>query len=275
MHLVDESKYGLINEVFPIIREKVVIQGVLHGNNKGKVYVDNTARPQAALIWAINEMFYFVGTPTQIFVETVEDFIHHTIKPEALEIGEDCLNLEVYPFDKWEPYIDKIFMETEVQRGKRVPFTFHLHDFIKYKPEYNEKLKDYKFMSVNDEAIHLDQSSMLKTEVLKFWPSLEEFHKKGNGIAVFHEDELVGSCISVYVYDNHEEIGIHTYDEKHRGKGIASEMAHQFIKRCIEKEHIPHWTTEWFREDSIHIAQKLGFEKHDLYTVFFFPFIDE
>ncbi|KAA0546641.1 GNAT family N-acetyltransferase [Bacillus sp. BGMRC 2118] len=272
MFLLDKSKYALLNEVFPYIREKVVIQGVLHGHNRGKVFVDHLKQPQAAIIWAINEMFYFVGRPTKEFIDTAEDFINHTIKPEAIEIGEDCFNLEVYPFEEWEPFIDKIFIETDIQRGKRVPFTFHTHTFLEYKPPFTEQLKGYKFMIINDEVMAIDQSSMLKNEVLKFWPSLEEFYQNGTGIAVFHNTELIGSCISVYVYDHHEEIGINTYDERHRGNGIATEMAFQFIQTCLGKNHIPHWTTEWFREDSIHIAVKLGFEKHDMYTVFYFPF---
>lgn len=275
MYLLDESRYNELNELFPYIYEKVVIQGVLHGNNMGKVYVDDVNQPQAALIWAMNEMFYFVGKPTPIFVDRVEEFIHSTIKPEALELGEDCFNLELYPFKVWEPYIDKIFIETEVQRGRRVPFTFHVDDFLNYNPTYNERLEEYKFLNVNEETIQLDETFMLKKEVLKFWPTLENFYKKGSGICVFHGKELVGSCISVYVYNNHEEIGINTYDEKHRGKGIASEMARQFIKNCLEKGNIPHWTTEWFREDSVRIAQKLGFEKHEMYSVFFFPLLKE
>jgi hypothetical protein len=38
-----------------------------------------------------------------------------------------------------------------------------------------------------------------------------------------------------------------------------------FIFSCIENEYTPHWTTESFREDSIRIAEKMGFEKKDMY----------
>ncbi|HTG68227.1 MAG TPA: hypothetical protein VL921_03130 [Candidatus Udaeobacter sp.] len=39
----------------------VVINGVIDGNNLGKVFVDDTESPTTAFVWAKNEMFYLIG----------------------------------------------------------------------------------------------------------------------------------------------------------------------------------------------------------------------
>lgn len=70
---------------------------------------------------------------------------------------------------------------------------------------------------------------MIEREILKFWGTLEVFLAKGIGYCIFKQNEAVGACLSVFTSGEHYEIGIHTYDEIHRGKGIATAMAAAFI----------------------------------------------
>ncbi|WP_456275792.1 GNAT family N-acetyltransferase [Bacillus sp. AK128] len=273
MYELEPSEYRLVNQAFPYIGDKPVIQGVIEGNNRGRVYVDSRVNsPKAALIWAKNEMFYFVGVPTLQFVETIEGFLQEQVFPEALMIGDDHFNLEMYPFNQWDPYISTIFKKNPIHKAQRVPFTFGEEKFYQYL-EYSDiqSVTEYQFSTITKEQILDDSTGVINAEIEKFWPSWDDFCHKGLGVSVKKGKEVVGTCISAFTYEKHYEIGINTYSTAHRGKGIVTEMAERFIEECLNKGYTPHWTTESFRKDSIRIAEKLGFTKHTYYDVYHFP----
>jgi RimJ/RimL family protein N-acetyltransferase len=217
-------------------------------------------------------MFYFVGEPTTDFISTIESFLAEHVFPEAISLGDDHFNLELYPFENWNPHIPAIFNKFKINEGKRVPFTFREEDFQKYINESAAKeLSQYQLEMIMKEQTLKDSSKVLKTEIEKFCPSLDQFFSKGLGVSVTFGEEIIGTCLSVYAYQNHYEIGINTYNTSHRGKGIATEMAKKFIMECLQRGYVPHWTTESFRVDSIKIAEKLGFTEHDHYTIYHFP----
>ncbi|MBM7659674.1 hypothetical protein JOC85_000441 [Bacillus mesophilus] len=274
MYELKSSQFEVINRHFPYLWDKTVIQGVLEANNRGRIFIDQMEQPKAALIWAVHEMYYFVGEPTSDFISSIESFLEEHIFPEAIKTGDDHFNLELYPFENWNSHIPSIFNKYIVNEGKRVPFTFSKEDFQNYINESTLKSKElstYQFEIVTKDKILGDSSHILKTEIEKFWPSVDHFLSKGIGICVTSGKEIVGTCLSVYAYQNHYEIGINTYKTSHRGKGIATEMAKRFIMESLERGYIPHWTTESFRVDSIKVALKLGFTKHNHYTVYHFP----
>jgi hypothetical protein len=250
-----------------------VINGVVDGNNLGCIYVNNIESPTAALIWAMNEMFYLVGdSEDEQFNLNLESFILNDIKPKALAIGDLDFNLELYPLLKWEKTVTKYF-EVSFYQGQRVPFHFNKESFLKYFHQLPLLISDgYELHRIDQRIVNLDKDKTIQNEILKFWASLEKFFQTGLGYCVLKDNVVIGTCISVFVSDKEYEIGINTYGTEHRGKGLASIMARAFIGECLESGVNPHWSTEDFRGDSISIAKKMGFKELPKYKVFYIPF---
>jgi RimJ/RimL family protein N-acetyltransferase len=271
---LDTSEYMKIKPLIDDLKlsNHPVINGVMDGNNLGRIFVDNREVPTVALVWARMEMFYFIGnSENDQFNRNLETFIIDHIKPDALSIGDNDFNLEVYPFEKWEQVIKNHFSVT-FNKGLRVPFVFRKDLFFDYLQKPYKIHEGYEIHRIDDAIVRFDKDNIIQEEVLKFWASLEEFFKRGLGFCVIKDQMIIGTCISVFVSGNEFEIGINTYSTEHRGKGLASMMAREFIQSCIKRELIPHWTTEDFRRDSIAIAEKMGFIQLPKYNVYYIPF---
>jgi RimJ/RimL family protein N-acetyltransferase len=251
-----------------------VINGVVDGNNAGHIYVDDIEKPSTAVVWAQMEMFYFLGDSDQLaFIKMLEHYILEKIKPLAIEMGDFDFNLEMYPFEKWEKTIQAYF-KVNFHKGKRVPFLFKSEKFLEMLEKPFQLASGYELLRIDDKVLEADKERILQLEILKFWESIDMFLRVGLGYCVLKDTEIIGSCISVFVSGKEFEIGINTYSSEHRGKGLATAMAREFILECLKNQKTPHWTTEEFRKDSVAIAEKLGFMTLPLYSVYYIPFRD-
>jgi GNAT superfamily N-acetyltransferase len=250
-----------------------VINGVVNGNNLGCIYVDNIEEPETAFIWAQMEMFYLLGAHNNsAFNKCLEPLILENIKPVAMDIGDD-FNLEMYPLENWEQTLHQ-YLKVNLHKGKRVPFVFKKERFLEVLNNDYQLASGYKLMRIDNKVLEWDQKKVLQKEILKFWESTDKFIQLGLGYCVVKDNEVIGSCISVFVSESEFEIGINTYSTEHRGKGLATAMAREFIEECIKNGITPHWATEEFRRDSVAIAEKLGFVTLPLYSVYYIPFKD-
>ncbi|WP_099360811.1 GNAT family N-acetyltransferase [Fredinandcohnia onubensis] len=268
---LDAVTFNNVKPLLTGLENHPVMNGVIDGNNPGEIYVDNLRNPNTAFIWAKNEMFYLCGRlDNQEFNSELEKYIASVIRLEALP-EEDTLNLEIYPNHEWDGSIESIFTRVSLLKGERVPFVFHKEWFNA--SDSRGVPEGYEVKPISPELIEGDRDQLVKNEIIKFWgESLDSFFQKGFGYAVVQGSTVIGTCLSVFVYENEYEIGINTYDTNHRGKGLATAMARAFIEECISRDVTPHWTTESFRKDSIAIAKKLGFEQLEHYPVYYLPF---
>ncbi|MEH7222322.1 GNAT family N-acetyltransferase [Bacillus sp. JJ1566] len=271
IHKLEQVNFHIVKTLLTGFENHPVMNGVIDGNNLGEIYVDNLYHPETALIWAKNEMFYLCGrVDNQKFNSELEEYIASVIRVEALP-EEDTLNLEIYPNHEWDGFIDSIFTRVTLHKGERVPFIFHEECFS---PNDTKEIPEgYEVKFIDKELIEWDKDLVIKNEIMKFWgESLDSFFQKGIGYAVVQGSTIIGTCLSVFVSKNEYEIGINTYDTRHRGKGLATAMAKAFIRKCLSRGGNPHWTTESFRKDSIVIAKKVGFEQLENYPVYYIPF---
>jgi GNAT superfamily N-acetyltransferase len=266
------ESYIILEPLLKKYGSTVVIQGILEGNNLGRIYVDDLSSPTGAFVWAQNEMFYLIGEPNAEFTAQLEPLLLSSIKMEAAEIGETHFNLEVLSSEHSDALVSRHFHH-RFQVGERVPFRFQKSAFMQ-KGLTPTVASGYELMRIAPSVLERDTGQVLTREIGKFWNGLDTFFAKGIGYAIFQKDEVIGSCISVFVGSSDYEIGIHTYDDKHRGQGLATAMAVAVVHDCLERGGVPHWTTEDFRKYSIAIARKLGFQQLPSYPVYYAAFED-
>ncbi len=260
-------------KIIPLLQgnTNVVIESVLKGCTRGKVFVNDTGSPANALVWAQNEMFYLIGAHNVHFYSELEAYMLDTIKPLALQIGEDTLNLEI--LSPTEIPINRFF-SNHLFTGKRVPFAFNRERYAEARGGVSPNLPSaYTLAEIDEAALAFDHCGRIREEIGKFWRCPEDFLQTGIGYCVFYEGEAVATCLSVACNGEEHEIGINT-DAAHRGKGLATAMAQRFIDMCLRRGEHPHWTTEDFRLDSIAIAKKVGFEQLPDYPVYYRAFAD-
>ncbi|WP_139993124.1 GNAT family N-acetyltransferase [Paenibacillus paridis] len=266
------ESYEIIEPLLKKYGSTVVIQGVLEGNNLGRIYVDDPSAPTGAFVWAKNEMFYIIGEPNPAFTAQLESMLLSSIKREAMEIGETHFNLEVLSSEHPDDLVGRLFHH-RFQVGERVPFKFQNSAFLQ-KGLTPKVASGYELVRINPSVIERDTAQVLTREIGNFWGTLDKFFAKGIGYAILQQNKVIGSCISVFVGGSDYEIGIHTYDDKHRGQGLATAMAVALVQNCVGRGGVPHWTTEGFRKDSIAIARKLGFQQLPSYSVYYAAFED-
>ncbi|WP_062237659.1 GNAT family N-acetyltransferase [Fictibacillus sp. FJAT-27399] len=265
------KRYDKVRKLIKEQNDHPVIQGVISGINRGKIFVDDVESPSTALIWAVNEMFYLGGDHTNhTFNSFLQPFIIERIKPDALELGENDFNLEVYPPQGWQEVISSLF-PAGLKIGERVPFKFNREHFLSSKLN-NAIPEEYIVSRITQDFLLKDPLQTINKEIKKFWVSEESFLEHGLGWCAMHKSKVIGTCISVLACGGDVEIGINVYETEHRGRGLATRMARGFINDCLKSGRKPHWTTETFRHDSIAIAEKLGFERLPNYQVYFLPF---
>lgn len=88
-----------------------------------------------------------------------------------------------------------------------------------------------------------------------FFPESKRF-----AFVILYNDKIISECFSVIVDNNIVEIGIHTYDDNFRRKGLAFITSAAFIEHCIKNNFVTNWGCDYNNVASISLAKKLGYE---------------
>ncbi|YCA43902.1 GNAT family N-acetyltransferase [Bacillus sp. JZ8] len=102
----------------------------------------------------------------------------------------------------------------------------------------------------------------------KYWGSVHNFLRNGFGYCVVDRDQnILSTCTTIFRGGTFAEIDIST-SPQHQGKGLATKVAHAFIKHCLQQQLMPRWDCDLNNESSKHLAKKLGFHTPKIYTIF-------
>jgi RimJ/RimL family protein N-acetyltransferase len=118
----------------------------------------------------------------------------------------------------------------------------------------------------------LNNKEFLRSKILLYWDNVERFLDTGIGYALVNQDEITSICCSGFVAGHTHAIDIETV-EKHRRKGCAEIVAHQFVKECVDRRLKPHWDCMQENTASAVLAEKIGFRKDKTYALYGFPLL--
>ena len=243
---------------------------IVDGNNPGWVFVDDLNSPSAALVWAQGiEGFYLEGDAnSKIFLRELNIYTEQVLKPRLTDLGITWL--EISGDKNWNPVIEKVYNKRILERSQQwvytLPPTTH-ESFMQPKLVGNCELK------IIDRHLFVDLSAESKKFLLprlsEFWGSLDAFLNTGLGYVLVDRDEIVSLCFSGFVAGNIHAIDIET-KESHRRKGYAEIVSHAFLADCMKRQFRPHWDCMAGNTASVRLAEKLGFRKSHVYTLYSF-----
>ncbi|MGC1121150.1 MAG: GNAT family N-acetyltransferase [Candidatus Methanofastidiosia archaeon] len=269
LYTLPESAYSKVKGIFSDWESNTRVMSVIEKNTKGKIWVDNIRNPSTALVWSYSDMFSLGGyAKNEQFNSALEQHVIENILPETQSIGLTYFAVQLYPVDAWKKTIGTLF-----SRPLRVNYEYHFtfnDDTYQESPRLDTPSNSV-LVQVDTKFLEKECAEPLKTEIKETWDSVNAFVRKGMGVCLLLDDEIVCRCTSRHVAGNCHNISIAT-TEKHRGKGFATLTAQAFVDICLSHDLIPVWMADEDNAASIRVAEKLGFEKAGKYPDYYFMF---
>ena len=245
--------------------------GIVNQECKGELWVDHIEEPRIAIAgsYAVGS-YAFLGT-----YETTEDFLNlkdflvnelfRHLKENGCEYFEFSIEGEGMRSKILEMFRDKS-IETETE------YSFRANKVPKHMPvipgEYQVRKVDSSFWDMLIKGVY-ENEDFLRTRLLESWHSFDEFKNKSIAYCTLYEGRIVAVMVGTASFHNVIAIDIET-EEMHRRKGLAHGMAVEFIADCLRNNYIPQWDCVESNSSSYHMARKLGFEKINENTVYWF-----
>lgn len=261
-----------IKNVNNIINDKSPsISGIISQECKGKLWVDHIETPRIALAESYaTGSFAFIGT-----YESEEDFLNlsnylrNELFPQLKENGYDhfefSIDSEMIRTSMLGMFKDKMIQsEKECSyRINTIPKKTHI-----LPTEYQIRKIDESFWSMLLDGKYKNEE-FLRIRLLESWHSFEDFINKSIAYCTIYDNRIVAVMVGTACYNNVIAIDIET-EEKHRRMGLAYSMAVDFIADCLKNNYIPQWDCVESNPNSHYLANKLGFEKMNENTVYWF-----
>ena len=261
-----KSEYTTIQPLLKKLTFTLSDDAVIKGIRPGKIYVDNLTNPKTAFVWAKPSEFCLSGSPdNDQFNSSLKNLVDEKITPELLSHNIK-FSVLYYSSADWDCKIKFILKSQSSKKNYR-----WLHKFKQQKVSWKRKIPSGFHVERIDELFlkskKLNNINNVIDYILFNWNSVENFIKKGFGFCLLCGDEIVSWCISGDNVGKKCKLTIGT-DEKYRNKGFASLIASIFLKDCLNNNLIPVWHCGTENLASIAVAEKIGFEKEQLYPVY-------
>lgn len=252
-----------------------VIRSVVDHNTRGRIFVDDPTHPNTALIWAINCLFYFIGNgQNSNFNESLLKFFRDTLAPLNLEQGCTTFIGTILKDNGFSNVLTEILKNQRFVTGYRQDYVFNEKLYREARNHLNKKEKEIEIKKIENRADQFAEIEELSECILEFWPTLDEFMKKGIGFYLVKNNRIISSCFSCAVAGTDHEIVIETYQNEERNKGYGRLVAQVFIEECLKKNFTPHWGTDDENIPSKKLAMHLCFQPVQKFRYYEFLFTD-
>ncbi len=213
----------------------------------GKIFVTDPASPVSAIAY-IGCFAFYAGVPDKELVMA---------KPQGFVIMTPQNKSWEYCIEECFPHAQKV---TRYAIKKDTQFDKdYLRDLIKKLPEgyeLREIDKDIYDMCLEDDATR---------DFVSSYESKEKYLEIGRGMVVMKPGRIVAGASSFSRYNEGIEIEVDTVEEERR-KGLATIACAALILRCLDEGLYPSWDAA--NMNSVHLAEKLGYEFDHEYTAY-------
>lgn len=261
-----------LKNVTYIVNEKCPsFSGIVNQECKGNLWVNDIDTPTIALAqsYAVGG-FAFLGT----YISSKDFFSLKTFLETELftlmkKNGNHSFEFSIDGETICENILE-MFKDRQIQTEKEFSFRFYAT------PVWNKVIpKEYQIFKVDSEFWkrlsegEFENVDFLRNRLLESWGCFEEFHNKSIAYCAVLNNRIVAVIVGTASFNNVITIDIET-EEKHRRKGLAYALAVEFIEGCLRKNYIPQWDCVESNPYSYNMAIKLGFDKYNENTVYWF-----
>lgn len=262
--LLEPSNYPSANSLFEGMTYHLAVLTVLGGILPGRIYVDDPASPQAAILIPSNQhRIYVSGEPES---HLLADVIHLLFK----ESHAQSYGFVVY-YDAskpWKQTLEYVFQKQETDFSWRQFYRFREPSSLIVSP-----LPEHITLGRIDETMFVDSllvnRHLLLEEIHSESPSLEHFFRQHFGFCAQDGHQLVAWCLAEFHYQGRYELGIETIKAYQR-QGIAIHLASAVIRHAFASGATEiGWHCWATNTPSVATALKVGFEKVLDYPVYY------
>lgn len=255
---------------------RFTIEAVIAGNSPMHVWVDSEETPKSAFLWDQSHCYYFGGDAgNRDFCYAVENLLKNSIIPKAISMNREVFKIGYSP-KEWEPILKEILRNKAPSRITSRKFFILDTPLI---PQWKDLIPaDFNVKRIDKYLLESNIKNLqsIINEINECWYSIDDFLTKGFGFYLVHtpeeeKEEVQGWCTGEYFSEGKCGIGIETFHGYQR-RGFATAMASAFVEHSLSVNIQPHWDASANNEASIHVAEKVGFQKIQDYSVFFGAF---
>lgn len=244
-------------EVYKSDIHSFLFDSIIEGNTPAQIIVDDIENISIFLIYEGNCVYFGgeVGDKNK-YKEAITFFKENYLNDSRRkEVG--LVKINYYP-EVWE---NELLEELKGFKHKVV-------DRSLFKQELNsvpiiKKNDDLIIKSIDNDILKKDSlgnHNCLIDEVEGMWGSVDNFSNNGFGYCAIMDENIISWCTSEYVSKNYCGIGVETIEEC-EGKGAATIVANEFLKKCVDLNIVPYWDSWKENTPLVRVAEKDQFEK--------------
>ncbi|MBQ6292795.1 MAG: GNAT family N-acetyltransferase [Lachnospiraceae bacterium] len=226
--------------------EETLIWGCLE-KVMGKIYVTDLEAPRSAMAF-IGCFAFYAGVPDKELVRNKPaGFVIMTPQNEA-----------------WGACIEECFPNAEKETR------YAIKKNTKFDKKYLQSLVDrlpdaYELKAIDGKLYDQCLAEPMTADFVSCFGSKEKFLELGRGMVIMKEGRIVAGASSYTRYQEGIELEVDTAEEERR-KGLATAVCAALILRCLNEGLYPSWDAQ--NINSVHLAEKLGYEFDREYTVY-------
>ena len=226
--------------------EETLIWGCLE-KVMGKIYVTDLEAPRSAMAF-IGCFAFYAGVPDKELVRNKPaGFVIMTPQNEA-----------------WGACIEECFPNAEKETR------YAINKNTKFDKKYLQSLVDrlpdaYELKAIDGKLYDQCLAEPMTADFVSCFGSKEKFLELGRGMVIMKEGRIVAGASSYTRYQEGIELEVDTAEEERR-KGLATAVCAALILRCLNEGLYPSWDAQ--NINSVHLAEKLGYEFDREYTVY-------
>lgn len=264
MKVLAKSEYikvkGLIKNT-PI--NTLFAEAVIEQKINGKIFVDNTDKPQTCYIIHPYCMTLLLGNSEN--GEFNKCFKDYALNSNNIRKTNEWMQAFPNSWDNVLPELfgNKLIKSSEntrheykglIELNTRVNFEFSEKDFLRFKTPVIDN--DIKIIRTDRQVFREMPGSVVPSY---FWETEDDFLNNGVGFSLFYKNKLASTAYSSCINKTQLELGIETVPE-FRNNGFAKYVCQALIEYCIENNYEPIWACRLENIGSYKLAQKVGFK---------------
>ncbi|MCA9974068.1 MAG: GNAT family N-acetyltransferase, partial [Anaerolineales bacterium] len=177
-----DADFSLVYPLFAPLMENLVVESVLDGHTRGRVYVDDPAAPRVALLWTLLDTVLLAGAPEARLFPALRRLLRAEMWPDARARGVPFFTLTP---DRaaWAAHLPALLPGAVVEPVPRLAFRLAAR-----RVDWRAALPAGMRLQPLDAAFlarrALPNMDQVRGWVLSFWEDEAAFARRGLGFAV-------------------------------------------------------------------------------------------